>query len=379
MRLNFALANPELQKALKDETTYNSFYSLASGLAKGELKAGITREEANAEILKNIRFAMDLPVDADFYKNSSSQARVMVRKALKNTAKREAMFEVIEEVVNDQLIYGWENDPWFNRFVERKSMALGDTNQFYIEDDTEIIISKVAASNHDLIRQRLGVGRYTSVAVENYGAKVYCEAERYLMGVEDWTKLTGAITKAFNDLISTLIANAFLTAGQSLPSPTQWNISITMNDQTNAPAFKKLLRDVSIATGTQATIFGTDLALEKLQNLIAANIFAEDAKRDIYTFGRIGHFNQYDIVELPQRFKDKNTAAVNPYLYADDKLYIMPNSNEKFIKMYEEGTTQVYQVMDRDTHIDHTFDYEVVRKMGVDVLTSSRFGTVTIL
>lgn len=375
MRLNFALANPQIQNALKDETAYNSFYALCIETAKGTQK--VTKEEANAEILKNIRFAMGLNTDPEHYKNNPA-ARLEIDHALSKTASREAMFEIIAETVDDQLISGWESDPWFNRMVERKSMALGDTNVFYIEDDVDLMISEVTASNHDLIRQRLGAGRELTVNVRSYGAKVYCEAERYLMGVEDWAKLVGKITEAYNKMIADMIHTAFVSAGQSLPSPTQWNLSIQLNT-TTATQFKKLLRDVSIASGTPAVIYGTDLALEGLQNMIPANIFAEDAKRDIYTFGRIGHFNQYDIVEIPQRFKDKNTAAANPYLYDDDKLFILPGNMDRPIKMYDEGGTQIYQVMDRDTHIDHTFDYEVVRKFGLKLLTNVRFGTVTIL
>lgn len=377
MRLNFALANPQIQNALKDETTYNSFYALCLDTAKGIQKAGMTKEEANAEILKNIRFAMGLNTDPEHYKNNPA-ARLEIDHALSKTANREALFEIISETIEDQLVSGWESDPWFNRMVERKSMALGDTNVFYIEDDVDLMISEVTASNHDLIRQRLGAGRELTVNVRSYGAKVYCEAERYLMGVEDWAKLTGKITEAYNKMIADMIHTAFVSAGQSLPSPTQWNLSIQLNT-TTATQFKKLLRDVSIASGTPAVIYGTDLALEGLQNMIPANIFAEDAKRDIYTFGRIGHFNQYDIVEIPQRFKDKNTAAANPYLYDDDKLFILPGNMDRPLKMYDEGGTQIYQVMDRDTHIDHTFDYEVVRKFGLKLLTNVRFGTVTIL
>lgn len=375
MRINFAMANPSVKSVFADETAYNSFYALCLDTANGEQK--VDKDVANAEILKNIRFAMGLNTDPEHYKNNPA-ARLEVNRALNNTAAREAMFEIISETIEDALVSGWGQDPWFMRMVERKSMALGDTNIFYVKDPVELMISEVAASNHDIIRQRLGAGREISVNVRNYGAKVYMEAERYLMGVEDWAELTGAITKGYNKFISDMLYNAFKTAGQSLPSPTQWNISIQMA-HANQARFNKLLRDVSIAGGSQAVIYGTDFALEGLQNLIDASIFAQDAKRDIYNLGRIGHYNQYDVVEIPQGFKDSNTAAQNPYLYDDDKLLILPGSVDRPVKMYDEGETQIYAVQDRETHIDHTFDYEVVRKFGIKVLTNVRFGTVTIL
>ena len=38
------------------------------------------------------------------------------------------VFEIIEETVENLLVSGWGENPFFNEFVEIKSMADGDTN-----------------------------------------------------------------------------------------------------------------------------------------------------------------------------------------------------------------------------------------------------------
>ena len=56
----------------------------------------------------------------------------------------------------------------------------------------------------------------------------------------------------------------------------------------------------------------------------------------------------------------------------------MPDSGQ-FIKWYDEGDTEIYEITDRATHMDHTYDYEISRKFGLGIVTAgTRFGTVKI-
>ena len=363
MMINFAMRPEVIQKAFTAES-YASFSKLCIDVVRGtQLK--YTKNEANAEILKQMRKAMNL---------SDEPTILEVRKALNKTANREAMFEVISETVEDTLISGFQQNPWFNAYVDYRSLALGDTNSFYVPDNTELVISEVASSNHDIFRQRLGRGKEFGVAVKSYGAKVYMEAERFLMGVEDWTKLIARISKAYTLLIQTLIHDAVMDASQSLPSPNQWNITIQM-DKANRAKLVKLLSDVSIASGSIATLMGTSVALSGLQNMVDADIMSASEKEDIYNLGRIGHFDQYPIVEIPQAFVNNDTSQ---YLYDDTKLLIMPGGDNKFVKWYDEGGTYIREIASRDTLQDHTYEYEMVRKMGLGVVLSTRFGVVTI-
>lgn len=363
-RLNFSQCAEVLQKTFENSESYASFSRLCVDAVNGSVQK-YTKAEANKEILKQIRKAMGL---------SDEPTAFEVKRALNKTANREAMFEVIAETVNETLITGWQGTPFFQNYVDYRSLALGDTNVFHVPAQTEIVISEVAASNHDIIRQRLGAGTDYPVTVKNYGAKVYMEAERFLMGAEDWTDLIGRVSRAYTNLINTLIYQAIMDAAASLPSPTQWSITMQLT-AANRPKLVKLLNDVSIATGAPAILMGTAVALSGLHNMVSTDLMSAAEKEDIYNMGRIGHFDQYDIVEIPQAFMPNDTSK---YLIDDTKLLVMPGTVNKFVKFFDEGDTYIREITNRDTLVDHTFEYEMVRKLGVGVALASRFGTVTI-
>lgn len=194
------------------------------------------------------------------------------------------------------------------------------------------------------------------------------------MGVEDWSYLVERISRAYTKLINTLLHDAVMGAGATLPSPDQWNITCQMQNA-DRPKLVKLLSDVSIATGTRPIIMGTAVALSQLNNMGKVEFMSEAEKEDIYRTGRIGNFDQYQLVEIPQAFAPNDSSK---YLVDDTKLLIMPGNIDKFVKFYDEGEMNIKEVTDQNENYDHTREYELTRKFGIAVLTNTRFGTVTI-
>lgn len=362
-KINFA-QRPENIVKVFDEVQFMDFSKLARDLVLNKVEI-YTIGEANAVILKKMREVAGVSDNPTAYE---------VHKAMKKSAVKEAIFEVLAETVEDTLVSGWQANPFWQKCVEYKSMKLGQTNSFYVPDTTDLVISEVAPSNHDITRQRLGSGREFGVSVKNYGAKVYMEAERYLMGVEDWSALIDKISKGYTQLTNTLISSQIMTAGITLPNPSQWNITCQMNAGDKSKLIK-LCSDVAIGTGSQPVLMGSSVAISELTNMYDVDWLPNSAKEDIYTMGRVGQFGQYTIVEIPQCFAPNDSTK---YLVPDNKLLVMPNSIDKFVKFYDEGDTEINEVMDRGVHMDHTYDYEMVRRFGVQVLTNIRFGTVTI-
>lgn len=92
---------------------------------------------------------------------------------LRNAIRRNAIsvYEVIEEVVPQLMRVGWAENPFFDAFVEYRNGALGDTNEFYVEDDTILSVAKLSGGHHDIIRQRLGEGSSFSVKTNWYGVR----------------------------------------------------------------------------------------------------------------------------------------------------------------------------------------------------------------
>ena len=52
----------------------------------------------------------------------------------------------------------------------------------------------------------------------------------------------------------------------------------------------------------------------------------------------------------------------------------MPQSDLKFIKVVNEGDTQLRAITDKDTNMDMTYEQEIQTKLGVAVMLNSAFG-----
>lgn len=346
-----------------DEVKFQNFTKLCIDTAKGKVTK-YSLDEANEVIRKTIKEMAGL---------GENPTAKEVKKAFRDPSVRVAVFEIIEETIEDTLVSGWGASPLFEKYVEVKTMALGQKNSFYTKDDSIITVSEIADGHHSLIRQRLGAGKEFTVEVKSYGAKVYMELSRYLQGVEDWSELIGKISIAFTRLINTMLHTAVMSAGTALPVPDKWNIRGELTTA-NHDKFVQLISDVQLATGGVATIVGTKVALAGLKNLGAVEWVSEAAKNDVYNTGRIGTFEGTQIIELPQAFAVND---VTQYLEDDTKLLILPSNIDKFIKMYYEGVDETAESQDGD-NADDTKEYEFKTRFGIKTMTNVRFGTWTI-
>ena len=73
--------------------------------------------------------------------------RKEIRKAIR---RHPEVFDVIEETVENLLVSGWGANPFFNEFVEIRNLADGDTNEFYVKDDTILTVSEISGNHHDI-------------------------------------------------------------------------------------------------------------------------------------------------------------------------------------------------------------------------------------
>lgn len=366
MRLNFAEYSEGIIEHFETKEKYMNFSKLCVHAAKGKVE-GHSLEEANSKILKVFREMAGLPLEGQLSKKE-------VKKALRKQAVREACFEILEDTLEDALISGWQASPFFQKYVDTKTLALGDRNQFYVKDNCVLTVSEIADGHHSINRQRLGKGRTFSVTVKTYGAKVYMEMTRFLQGVEDWTELIGKIAEAFTNKINTMIHNIFVSAGTTLPSADLYNVTGSLTNAKYAD-FVKLINDVKIATGSGVTIIGTSVALGGLKNLGDVAWISNEAKNDVYNTGRLGTFEGTPLVELPQGFVE---GVEGEYLEADDKIFIFPNNLDKFIKFYYEGAEETTEVSEVGDNADDTKEYEFKNRFGLEAITNVRFGTWTI-
>ena len=142
-----------------DATKFAHFSELLLDTARNTVKE-FTKEEANKQIVERFRAALGIEADA---------RGPQVRRAIK--ANQNLVYTIIEEVVEEMIITGWANNPFFMDYVETKNLALGDANDFYVEDDSILSVSKISGNHHNMIRQRLGAGRHFAVTTEWFGLK----------------------------------------------------------------------------------------------------------------------------------------------------------------------------------------------------------------
>lgn len=352
------------QEKFKDLKDIKTFGKICVDTYKNQLQK-YSVEEANTVIRNKIKEIAGLP---------ENPTELQIKRAFKKSSVREALFEVLEETLDNTLITGWSNDPFFTKYVEFKTNVLGQKNSFYIKDECIVTVAKIAPGHHNLERQRLAGGTTRSVSTASYGAKVYMEMSRFIQGVESWTELIDSIAEAFTRYINTMIHDSVMSAAETLPVPTKWNVKGEAKPE-NKKRLKQLISDVKMATGSVPVIMGTEVALGELSGFGDVNWISSDAKNDVYRTGRIGTFEGTQIVEIPQAFDYNN---VERYLESDDKLLIMPGNIDRFIKFFYEGADEIVEHSEIAQNGDDTKDYEFKTTFGLEVMTNIRFGMWTI-
>ena len=119
---------------------------------------------------------------------------------------------------------------------------------------------------------------------------------------------------------------------------------------------------------------GTEVALGELTGFGDVNWISASAKEDVYRMGRLGNFEGTPIVELPNNFEYNDEQH---YLEDDTKLLIMPDNIGQFVKFYYEGADVILERLEAGDNGDDTRSYEFQTCMGIETVTSSRFGVWT--
>lgn len=80
---------------------------------------------------------------------SKTSSPKQIRRAL-DSDKGKEFFAIVEQIVDEIIITGWQEDEFFNAFVETINTTDGDKNEFYTESDIILNVARVAKNNHDL-------------------------------------------------------------------------------------------------------------------------------------------------------------------------------------------------------------------------------------
>lgn len=205
--------------------------------------------------------------------------------------------------------------------------------------------------------------------------KFYADFERVMTGAEDWAAFVAKVADAINRYLYDALYAALRGAKDNLGA--NWVKSGAL-EAANKSTLVKLCQDISMATGSEVTIFGARSALSSLTAMADVNWAPESIKEEYYRNGGIlGNWEGFAVAEIGQGLKRGagiNSASVD-YMLDTDRLYVIPTSvANKFIKVVNYGETQISQVTDKDTNRDMSYEYEVLYRLGISVILNTVFG-----
>lgn len=275
-------------------------------------------------------------------------------KAIRNAiAYNKVDFEIINEIIDVAIDLSANDNSEVWNFVEFKSAALGDKNKFIVEGNDLLHVDVITHGTQGVHRQRM-LGREISVETTTKAIKIYEEMVRLAAGRLNWAKFVEKVGKSFDNDRFNAVASAFANipssgadyskgiAGQALSEKDMIDLLTTVENDGNTPK-----------------IFGSLQALRGL-NMTTSGMAGEKVKDDYYNFGYMGKFNGYDTF----RISGKNVPT--------DKLFVI-GSDEKFIKMFDEGDTLTIAHNFTET-ADKTQELQVERTYGVSVVMAGKVG-----
>lgn len=347
----------------KYEAVKNLMFDLASGKEIYDEDGRIvSKTEANDEVRKVIFEILELD------ERPTKRDR---KRALRK--HKDELFEIIEDVIDIQVAMGFRENEFFNEFVDYRNIADGDAIEFYIDDNTILSVTKVSGQHHDFVLQRLGEGEYFPVPIYVYGAAVGAQIDRYLVGQEDWARLTSKLAEAFIIEVQNQIYASVMGASSQLPA--QFVGNGTLSSSTKAQ-FDTIIENVEAANQSPVYIMGTKTALKQISNLSDVNWRAEIQKEQVANMGRLGTYEGTQLIEIPQRFALND---LTQKLVDSNTLLIMPaTSDNKFVKFVDQGETEIYEITEKGKQsgrIDDIMELEMSRAFGIAVKLGRYYGS----
>ena len=281
-------------------------------------------------------------------------------------------YTIIEDVVLDKLVSGWGEDPFFMQFVDERNLALGDKNEFFAEDSSLMQVSKFAGNHHDIIRQKVGLGKAFTVETSWYAVKCYQDFELFRAGKIDFAKMIDKMYLSIDKYRKDAIYTAFMSAEDVLP--TDLVIDTPVSTDTTDDIIE-LAEEIKAATGKDVAFVGTKVALSKLAKTVPYQLWSDDMKNELNHTGLIGNWEGYQLLSIPRVNEINSRKEVTD----NTKILIVPIDPEfKPIKVVNEGDVMFLESGMDGSKKDMTIEAEIAYKEGIAVVINQLYGVVNI-
>ena len=282
---------------------------------------------------------------------------------------KNAIFSIMENVLTTNLPLAWENSDFYRSFVDTKSTTFGDTNEFVVEDNSTMLVSRISGNHWQIERQKLQGKKSFSVALEWIGIRVYAELESFLKGTITLADMMAKLQKSFQNEIDARIVASFNGIGTYLPAKFQESGTYdraTMND---------LIQRVQIASQKDVILAGTRSALAAVAEGTNSAWISNAAKEELATTGVV-----VENIGLPCRamiIPQTFVRGTYDFSVNNNVLYVLPEGT-KPVKLFFEGQTRARDLDSQQTQ-DMTIDAVVESKIGTAIIVDSLVGKYTIV
>ena len=330
---------------------------------------GIYEEYSKEETNKIIRNLFNKISGFDFKTATPMQRRQDWRD------HRNAYYTIIEDVVADKLNSGWGEDPFFEAYVEEKNLALGDKNEFYVDENSLMQVSKFAGNHHDIVAQKVGYGKSFSVDTSWYAIKVYNDYELFRAGKIDFAAMIDKMYKSIEKYRRDAIFTAFMSANATLPADLRFDITPSASTIID---IKEAIEEVKSATGKDVVLVGRETALSKLTALVSYDCWSESMKNEKYETGKLGKWEGYDLMYIP-RVNELNSRTDAFTTAQKNLIMILPVDPEfKPIKRVNEGDVAFYEDGMDGSKKNMLVSAEIAYKEGIAVVINQLYGTIDV-
>lgn len=274
-------------------------------------------------------------------------------------------YQILEDIITETYLTGVNEDQFFMRFAEVRNLALGDSQEFFIKDDAEIIVSEHAGNNWNVDRQKLEGGTPFTVKVKSYSAAIYGDFFLFLTNRLSFGELVAKVGEGIQTKIYQEVAASFADGTAKLPA------AFKKSGVYDEEKLMELVDLVEAGSGS-AIVVGTRKALSKIGEI---EYYTEGMKAELNRTGRVGQYKGMEIAQLPAVFKPNSF----DFAYEDDQILVLPGNDDKFIKLVFEGSDWVRETTNNTDNIDMSYNFSFLTKFGCTTVMSSLFGQYKLL
>ena len=268
------------------------------------------------------------------------------------------LFEIIESILETTDIQGFEDNDFFEQFVDYRNIALGDENMFYLEYNTLFTVNTTAEGVGKSLKQRINKGEHKTIPTVLHTIEVVEELNRLLSGRIDLIEFVEKITRSFTHKRLDSIYNAFYDGLSGLPA------AFGVSGSYAEDKLIDLVAHVEASTGGNAIIVGTKKALSKITTAVTS----ESAKERYNQLGYYGISNGTPMISIKQAHK----AGTYDFAISDNDIWVV-TSDDKPVKFVTEGES-LFELGRATDNADRTVDILAQEKWGTGIVLNQLYG-----